>query len=379
MTAAGTETDSRTAAALPDPAWRLGDILTTADPSQTAVIGGSTYRRHTYGELSCAADRLSVHLVTAGLRRGDVVALQISGGPQFAVALIAASRAGVVVAPMDTTARAADKRRRVDALGARATLTDRQRAWDFDTDCPDWLLASDHGGLPTGLDVVAAPRIAHGPKGLRADDALIMTTSDARLVPWTHHNLAASITGIIHGYRLTAADATVAVMPLFHGHGLVTSLLATLAGGGSVLVPASGRFSAPTFWDDVVTAQATWYTADPTIHRVLLDRATPGGPDHRREIPTLRFIRSCGAPQSAEDSTALEDVFGAPVVAAYGMTETTHQASSSLPSDDVTTRMNTVGHPSVVTAMVAPSGSVAGGEILLSGPTVVRGYLGPAT
>lgn len=357
------------------PAWRLGDILRNAEPADTALISGSGYRRHSYAELSYAADQLAAQLMGAGVSRGDVVALQAANGPQFVVALIAAARAGVVVAPMDPTLPGADKRRRVDALGARAVLTDRLRAWDFDTDCPDWLLVPGQDGLPTMLDAAAPPRATSGPAGLTGDDALIMMTSGStgipKLVPWTHHNLASSITGIISGYRLTATDATVAVMPLFHGHGLVAALLATLASGGTLLLPASGRFSAHTFWADMAAAHATWYTAVPTIHRILLARATPGA-----TFPRLRFIRSCSAPLSAEDSAALESRFGAVVVAAYGMTETTHQASSTLPGDDVATRSGTVGRPSVVTARMNPSGS---GEILLSGPTVVRGYLGPAT
>ena len=364
-----------TPSALPGPAWRLGDILGGADPSSTALISGAGYRRHSYAELSYAADQLAAQLVAAGLSRGDVMVLQASNGPQFVVALIAAARAGLVVAPMDPTVPGADKRRRVEALGARVVLTDRLRTWDFDTDCPDWLLIPDQAGLPRMLDAAAPPRVAHGPEGLTGDDALIMMTSGStgapKLVPWTHHNLASSITGIVDGYRLSEHDATVAVMPLFHGHGLVAALLATLASGGTVLLPASGRFSAHTVWEDIAAARATWYTAVPTIHRILLSRAAP-----EATYPRLRFIRSCSAPLSAEDTAALESTFGAVVLAAYGMTETTHQASSVAPGDGVATRAHTVGRPSVVAARLSTSGT---GEILLSGPTVVRGYLGPAT
>lgn len=364
-----------TTSAAPGSAWRLGNVLHTADPSHTALISGPGYRRHSYAELSGAADQLAAQLTVAGLTRGDVVVLQASNGPQFVVALIAASRAGVVVAPMDPTMPGAEKRRRVEALGARAVLTDRLRTWDFDTDCPDWLLMAGHTGLPTMLDAAAPPRPAYGPAGLLADDALIMMTSAGtgapKLVPWTHHNLASSITGIVNGYRLSETDATVAAMPFFHGHGLVASLLATLASGGTLLLPASGRFSAHTVWADLATAKATWYTAAPAIHRILLSRAAP-----ETTVPQLRFVRTCGARLGMADTVALESTFGAVVVAAYGRTETTHQASSTVAGDDVATRTDTVGRPTVVTARLSASGT---GEILLSGPTVVRGYLGSTT
>ena len=65
------------------------------------------------------------------------------------------------------------------------------------------------------------------------DDALIMFTSGTtgmpKLLPWTHVNLAAAIDGIADAYQLNPSDATVAVMPLFHGHGLIATLLSTLS------------------------------------------------------------------------------------------------------------------------------------------------------
>ena len=70
-------------------------------------------------------------------------------------------------------------------------------------------------------------------------------------------------------------------MPLFHGHGLIASLLSTLASGGTVLIPARGRFSAHTFDDDLRAARATWFTAVPTIHQILLGRSETEEPTER--------------------------------------------------------------------------------------------------
>ena len=63
------------------------------------------------------------------------------------------------------------------------------------------------------------------------------------------------------------------VMPLFHVHGLMAGLLAPLAAGASVILPAAGRFSAQTFWADAVKYQATFYTAVPTMHQACPCRA----------------------------------------------------------------------------------------------------------
>jgi len=80
----------------------------------------------------------------------------------------------------------------------------------------------------------------------------------------------------------------------------------------------------------------------------------------------------------------MEAVFDAPVLAAYGMTETTHQASSVLLSDDEPTRMQTVGTPTGLSVRVVDDNrgitcpQDASGEIWLQGAGVVRGYLGDA-
>jgi acyl-CoA synthetase (AMP-forming)/AMP-acid ligase II len=371
--------------------WRLGDILADTvvrDARHPALITGAQRVRISYGELSTAAETVAAALHRDGLRPGDVVALQSANSAAFVVALLAAIRAGIVVAPLDPALPSADKQRRVEMLGARATLVDALPA-DRADDCPDWLVATDSGPLPTQLRHMAAPHAGKPLAGLHADDALIMSTSGSsgvpKLVPWTHHNLAASIGGIVGGYRLGPSDATVAVMPLFHGHGLVAALLATLASGGTVLLPAKGRFTAHTFWDDVVAAGATWYTAVPTIHRILLRRAAEGGPDHRRAIPPLRFIRTCSAPIGPDTVAALESTFRTTVLAAYGMTETTHQASSVLPGSAPATRTHTVGTPTATTVLIRTAtgdAAAAGeaGEVWLRGPTVARGYLGaPST
>ncbi len=203
------------------------------------------------------------------------------------------------------------------------------------------------------------------------------------MVPWTRHNIARSVAAIIAGYGLGSRDATVAVMPLYHGHGLLAALLGTLASGGAVLLPARGKFSAHTFWDDIEAVGATWYTAVPTIHQILLERARteqPGG------THALRFIRSCSAPLTAETAQALHDTFSAPVVCAFGMTESTHQVA--------TTAVGGAGHsenpgatPGLVGRSTGPQIRIVGadgealpaetvGEVWLHGPTVVRGYLG---
>ena len=89
---------------------------------------------------------------------------------------------------------------------------------------------------------------------------------------------------------LSPDDVSLCVMPLFHVHGLVASTLSTLLSGGAVAVP--GKFNALSFWRTVRDTNATWYSAVPTIHNLLLSRA---GDERPAGAEGLRFIRSCSA------------------------------------------------------------------------------------
>jgi acyl-CoA synthetase (AMP-forming)/AMP-acid ligase II len=376
------------------PPWRLGHILdgaTETAPNSTALIVGADRRRVTYAELAELVDFHCQLLRGSSLQPGDVVALQSTNSAEFVVGLLAAARAGIVVAPLDPALPALERRTRAEMAGARVTIISRHQGNDASLGGhPAWILELNSA---SAAGEKSAPRlVAGGPDrevnrpipGLTSRDAMIMftsgTTGKPKMAPWTHENLAASIASITSAYQLGPSDATVAAMPFFHGHGLVAGLLATLASGGRVLIPARGRFSANTFWNDVNTADATWYTAVPTIHEILLNRADLSRGFYGR----LRFIRSCSASLSAALVQRMEATYGAPVLAAYGMTEATHQMSTVLPFDDQPTRLNTVGTPGGLSVRVVDDNGDTcpigvPGEIWVSGPTVVRGYLNDST
>jgi acyl-CoA synthetase (AMP-forming)/AMP-acid ligase II len=209
------------------------------------------------------------------------------------------------------------------------------------------------------------------------DVALVLhtsgTTSRPKLVPLRHRNLSASIDNIATTYALGPEDVALCVMPLFHIHGLMASTMATLRSGGTVVVPP--KFDPMTFWPVAKEYGATWYSAVPTIHQMLLMR-------NRGELPPgaekLRFIRSSSSALSPETMRQLESRFWAPVLEAYGMTEASHQmASNPLPPAD--RRPGTVGTATGVRIDVMDdSGGLApqgvSGEVVIQGPNVIDGY-----
>ncbi len=378
----------------------ITDLVAAASrPEAPALIVTPDRIPVSYGDLVRLVDDLAGQLNRSGLQPGDRLALRAGSNAEFVVGLLAASRAELIAVPLDPALPVSEQRARSEAAGVRAVLVDGDGPGDRDQQAlTSWpfvvTVGRNRGPLKAvpavpavHLDAATPPiRATSTPEGLRDDDAMIMftggTTGVPKMVPWTRSNIVSSVRAIVAGYRLGPEDATVAVMPLYHGHGLLAALLSTLVSGGTVLLPARGRFSAHTFWDDIDAVRATWYTAVPTIHQILLERAKT---DQSGKKPArMRFIRSCSAPLTPETALALQDEFAAPVVCAFGMTEATHQAATTGIEDE---SKNPAATPGLVGRSTGPEIRIVGsegmpaaadgvGEVWLRGPTVVRGYLG---
>jgi acyl-CoA synthetase (AMP-forming)/AMP-acid ligase II len=210
-----------------------------------------------------------------------------------------------------------------------------------------------------------------------ADDiALILHTSGStgrpKRVPLRHYNLAVSSANIANTYALSEADVSLCIMPLFHIHGLIGSTMATLLSGGVVVVPL--KFNALSFWRTVREHRVTWYSGVPTMHQMVLART-----HHKAvEAASLRFMRSCSAPLSAELIHKMEDVFGVPFVEAYGMTEAAHQMTSN-PLPPRHRKPGSVGvGAGLRIAIMDKEGNHLDtnqrGEVAIQGANVFRGY-----
>lgn len=210
------------------------------------------------------------------------------------------------------------------------------------------------------------------------DIALILhtsgTTGRPKAVPLTHDNITSSMRIISNTYDLNHQDKTYVVMPLFHVHGLIGALLSTLYSGGTAIV--APKFSAHQFWKDFVNYKATWYSAVPTIHQILLKTPLPA----RDQFPNIRFIRSCSSALAPANLEKLEKTFKAPVVEAMGMTECAHCVTSNNLPEKGQRKPGTVGQPHGVEIVILDDNSnklSQGkiGEVSIKGQNVTKGYL----
>ena len=161
------------------------------------------------------------------------------------------------------------------------------------------------------------------------DEALVLhtsgTTSRPKIVPLTNKNIFSSAVNISKSLELSEIDHCLNIMPLFHIHGLIAILAASMKVGASVC--ASNGFNAMKFLELAKSEKITWYSGVPTMHQTILLRA-----NKNLELAKnlkLRFLRSSSASLPPAVFEKLNDVFKCPVIEAYGMTEATHQMTSN--------------------------------------------------
>ena len=356
----------------------LNQLLELGDAHAPAIVvpGGPAL---TYAQLRDEVARTADRLAELGLRRGDRIAFALPNSAETILIFLAAATTGTA-APLNPTYKEDEFRFYLEDTEARALVVPPQKGDAARRARPKGCLLVEASIGQSGSMTLTRedPSQANGSPAPSDDDvALVLhtsgTTSRPKQVPLRQRNLHASALNIAATYRLTPDDVAMCVMPLFHIHGLMASTMATFSAGGTVVVPPA--FDAMTFWSVVQEHHATWYSAVPTIHQMLLLR-------NRGERPagaeTLRFIRSSSAALSPETMRQLESRFGAPALEAYGMTEASHQMASN-PLPPAERRPGTVGvQTGIRIAVMDEAGRLLAaadrGEVVIQGPTVLDGY-----
>src|SRR5262245_47138633 len=298
----------------------------------TIAIAAPERRPLTYGCLRTHIGQVVQTLNAMGLGRNDRVALVLPNGPEMAVAFLAIA-AGATSAPLNPAYQANEFDFYLSDLHAKALIV------QSGIDSPARAVAQKRGIAILELSPVFEaeagifmlrgnehlhPAAVNGrtllPGFAQPDEvALVLhtsgTTSRPKIVPLTHAHLCTSAHNIQVALALTAEDRCLNVMPLFHIHGLIGAMLASLTAGASVV--CTPGFDVTTFFEWMEAWQPTWYTAVPTMHQTILTQ-TERNHDLIVRCP-LRFLRSCSAALPPQVMMALERVFQAPVIESYGM------------------------------------------------------------
>ncbi|MFB6891358.1 SDR family NAD(P)-dependent oxidoreductase, partial [Kitasatospora sp. NPDC056327] len=341
----------------------------------------------TYGELHARTGRIAGHLADLRLQPGDRAAILLGNSVEVVESYFGILRAGAIAVPLNPHATEAELTHLLDDSGARFVITDAARAAGLDALARGRadlrVIVTGEGPAPAGtlsfetLATTAPATPARDDLGL--DDPAWMlytsgTTGRPKGVLSTQRNCLWSVAACyVPVPGLTAEDRVVWPLPLFHSLSHIACVLSVTAVGATARI--LDGFAAQDVLEAVREESATFLAGVPTMYQQLVRAAREDG----FTAPALRMCLVGGAMTTAALRRSFEEAFGAPLIDAYGSTETCGsitvnwptgarvEGSCGLPVPGLGVRLVDVG-----TGLDAADGEE--GEVWVRGPSVMLGY-----
>jgi long-chain acyl-CoA synthetase len=371
------------------------------------------------GDLAGTARRFAAGLLRQGAAREEVIGLLGPNRPEWIAALLGIVRSGAVAMPLAEQMTDHELGRVIAHSGCRRVVTTGKRAKSFAAlDVPDdfeVVVLDDRSDPVEGIGLRSWSEILRSePEDLprlEADRPAVLlytsgTTGIPKGVPLTQRNLCANIQALLDARLAEPGDRLFLPLPLHHTYPLTVGVLAPLAVGAPIVLPAGitgpqimaalreGRCTimvgVPRLYEALIQAvdnqvKARGAIAARAFHIMLAAsvwvRRRLGwrvgrrlfGALHRRLGPDLRLLASGGARLDPEIAWRLEGL-GWQVLTGYGLTETSPILTFNLPGR---ARIESTGQPiEGVELRIAPQeGAQPGqGEIQARGASVFDGY-----
>src|SRR5450631_2783647 len=230
---------------------RKPDALALLDPPNKQRITGEPPKRLTYAEADRAISALAAHFIEAGLPNNSVIAVQLPNTVEFVLTVLAAHRAGLVVALFPLLWRQAELTVALNRTGARAIVTSSRidgvnhadlamnaaaeafsirHVCGFGTDLPEGMASLD-----LALETQSSASRAVVQDGRKAAIISFDTTADGfRPVPRTHLNLIAGGLALSLESDLRQGSTLMSALAPSSFAGLTSSLVVWLLSGGAL-------------------------------------------------------------------------------------------------------------------------------------------------
>ncbi|MFN8094124.1 MAG: AMP-binding protein [Vicinamibacteria bacterium] len=323
-----------------------------------------------FGELEARSNRMARALAARGLRKGDRLAVQLGNRLEFLDLFLGAQKLGLVFLPVNVLYREREVGHIVADASPAAVVTTSDLAALVPPGTSTW-----------DVDALAAEAAAQSAERPRVDvadldPAAILytsgTTGRAKGAVLLHANLAANARALVAAWRITAEDRYLAVLPLFHVHGLANGVLCWLASG--CLARLAPRFEHERALSLFESFRPTLFFGVPTVYVRLL--ALPEAAARAIGARTRLFV-SGSAPLPPSVFAAFRERFSHAILERYGMTETLMTIGNPYGGER---RPGTVGLPFAGVSIRIVDGSGRdvpdgeAGELRVKGPTVFSGY-----
>lgn len=355
--------------------WQMLEDAAACRPEGEALVCGE--ERLTWPEVLAQSARVAAGLAARGLVPGDRIALLLGNRTAFVLALFGAARLGLVSVVLSTRQQTPELAYVLVDSGARliihqTELTERLPQEDavpklihripmsdFTT-----LLADEPDQLPAAVS--------------EEDTALILYTSGTTGRPkgamLAHCNIIHSSMIFETCLELTAADRSVAVVPLAHVTGVIASLTSIVRCAGTLIV--ASEFKAAEFLRLAARERITFTAMVPAMYNLCLLQADLAAYD----LSTWRVGGYGGAPMpTATIEKLAQSLPNLRLFNCYGATETS-SPSTILPSKFAASHIDSVGFACPGAHVIAvdpagcelPPGEV--GELWIHGGSIVKGY-----
>jgi amino acid adenylation domain-containing protein len=358
------------------------DVMARTQPETAFLVGPETKTTVTFYQLQQQSIQLSKMLSQGGLERGDKVAFLMDNGLVTVQLFLGTMYGGFVSVPLNVRAGVMQLSYMLDHCDAKVIFVEDQYTSLLQEVLED--VRRDIRVISTNVDfpvpVFETVTDDFAPPLPVADDvALLMYSSGSTGKPKAAIHTHASV--LMHGWnsieahKLSQADRSLLVLPLYHINAECVTLTPTLLSGGSVVV--AHRFVVSKFWDWIDDHHVTWSALVPTIISELVDWNDPKKDDREAAFQRIRFFRSSSAPLSPSLHHQFLEKFNLPLFQAMGSTEGGNVFSNPVPPGK-----NKIGSPGLPWGFEArivdregievPAGE--SGEVLLRGPAMMRGY-----
>jgi O-succinylbenzoic acid--CoA ligase len=344
-------------------------------PEAVALVEAGDSVEWTYAELNSTVEETAGRLAALGVRSGDHLGMLMETRFAFVRVVHAAMRLGAVLVPLNARLARPELTRQADVADLNVLVCESETEADAVAVSEAPVASVDSPAHEAVGALCERDPIAFEPASWsRADPQAMLftsgTTGDPKAVELAMGNFLASATASAFRLGVTPDDSWLLCLSMYHMGGLSVVLRSALYGTAVVLQEGFDPAAAA---DAIAEYGVTGVSLVPTMLRRMLDAREP-------LANSLRFVLLGGAPARDELISRCEKR-GVPVHPTYGMTETTSQIATARPRE-VFEHRGTVGRPLFRTdvTVVGDSGNPvpAGdtGELVVSGPTVMREYYG---
>ncbi len=288
--------------------------IAIVDPANKASLCNSEFLTYTYTQLDDKIDQVADTLLSLGIEKDDIVAIQLPNIVELVITYFAVLRVGAIASPFPVQFREFECTQMLQSLQAKAVITlneisEREHAKMFkalqeQVPSLQHILTYDKSDLDDVVHINLAQNVAPSEQLTRYKETQDVTANDIFTICWTsgtegkpkgvprsHNEWFISAYASVDAAQLNADDKILLTFPLVNMAGIGGVLVPWVLTGGTLVL--HHPFDLPTFLSQIAQQQITYTLVPPSLLTMMIKNpAILGG----KNISSLRSIGTGSAP-----------------------------------------------------------------------------------